>query len=232
MSLSLDPNIVHTLAEQLEHLRDSFSAASLVSGLSMFQVILLTLIGANNGAREIAKEREVLEKELRAGLSPWAYTTTKALLVTLFSLAQAFWMTWFVKTICRFPGSFASQFEILLLTTLAMSITCLFISSASKSPERASLLSIYLVGLQLPLSGAVLALPDFVSIVCRPFIAAYWGWSGYLKTMENSPNYDIVRQSTNTYIAEFSSCLAVLSLHVIVGALIAWYFVSRVGKQK
>jgi ABC-type multidrug transport system ATPase subunit len=232
MSLTLDPNIVHTLAEQLEHLRDSFSAASLVSGLSMFQVILLTLIGANNGAREIAKEREVLEKELRAGLSPWAYTTTKALLVTLFSLAQAFWMTWFVKTICRFPGSFASQFEILLLTTLAMSITCLFISSASKSPERASLLSIYLVGLQLPLSGAVLALPDFVSTFCRPFIAAYWGWSGYLKTMEDSPNYDIVRQSTNTYIADFGSCTVVLGLHVIVGALIAWYFVSRVGKQR
>ncbi|MEJ0001205.1 MAG: hypothetical protein WDO13_19850 [Verrucomicrobiota bacterium] len=32
-----------------------------------------------------------------------------------------------------------------------MSVTCLAISSASKSPERASLLAIYLVGLQLPL---------------------------------------------------------------------------------
>jgi hypothetical protein len=198
----------------------------------MFQVILLTLIGANNGARAIAKEREVLEKELRAGLSPWAYTTTKALLITLFCLAQAFWMTWFVKTICRFPGSFASQFEILLLTTLAMSITCLFISSASKSTESASLISILLVGLQLPLSGAVLAMPDFVSTLCQPFIAAYWGWSGYLKTMEDSPNYDIVRQSTNTAIAEFGSCTVVLGLHVIVGAMIAWYFVSRVGKQR
>ena len=39
-----------------------FSAASLVSGLAMFQVILLTLIGANNGAREVAKERNVLAK--------------------------------------------------------------------------------------------------------------------------------------------------------------------------
>ena len=106
MSLTLDPNIVHNLAETVEHLRDSVSAASLVSGLSMFQVILLTLIGANNGAREIAKEREVLEKELRAGLSPWAYCTTKSLLVTIFSLVQAFWMTWFVKTICRFPRRF------------------------------------------------------------------------------------------------------------------------------
>jgi ABC transport system ATP-binding/permease protein len=231
-SLTLDPNVLHTMAEQLAYLRDSFSAASLVSGLSMFQVILLTLIGANNGAREIAKEREVLEKELRAGLSPWSYVTTKMLLVTIFSLAQAFWMTWFVKTICRFPGTFLSQFEVLFFTTLAMSAVCLTISSASKSPERASLLSIYLVGLQLPLSGAVLALPDFVSSFCRPFIAAYWGWSGYLKTMEDSPNYDIVRQSTHTYIADFVPCIIVLALHTFFGGLIAWYFVARVGAKK
>jgi len=197
----------------------------------MFQVILLTLIGANNGAREIAKEREVLEKELRAGLSPWAYVTTKMLLITIFSLVQSFWMTSFVKEICHFPGTFMSQFEVLFFTTLAMSAVCLTISSASKSPERASLLSIYLVGLQLPLSGAVLALPDFVSTFCRPFIAAYWGWSGYLKTMEDSPNYDIVHQSTHTYIADFVPCIIVLALHTFFGGLIAWYFVARVGQK-
>jgi ABC-type multidrug transport system ATPase subunit len=232
LSLDIEPNVIRTLAEQLEHLRESISAASLVSGLSMFQVILLALIGANNGAREIAKEREVLEKELRAGLSPWSYVTTKGLLITIFSLAQSVWMTWFVKTVCRFPGSFLDQFEILFFTTLAMSSICLAISSASKSPERASLLAIYLVGLQLPLSGAVLALPEMVSTFCRPFIAAYWGWSGYLKTLEESPLYDIVRQSTHTTIAEFVPCVGVLALHSLVGVLIAWYFVARTGKQQ
>jgi hypothetical protein len=184
-------------------------------------------MGANNGAREIAKERDVLEKELRAGLSPGAYVTTKVLLVVGLSLAQAFWMTWFVKTVCGFKGDFPNQFEILFATTLAMSVTCLAISSASKSPERASLLAIYLVGLQLPLSGAVLALPEIVSTLCRPFIAAYWGWSGYLKTLSAYPLYDIVRQSTNTHIADFNQCLLVLSLHAIVCAVIAWIFVAR-----
>ena len=88
-----------------------------------------------------------------------------------------------------------------------MSMTCLAISSAAKSPERASLLAIYLVGLQLPLSGAVLALPELVSNICRPFIAAYWGWSGYLKTLRPpSPLYDVVRESTNTHIADFYEC--------------------------
>ena len=101
--LDLETNIAKTLAETLPYLKDSFAAASLVSGLTMFQVILLTLMGANNGAREIAKERDVLEKELRVGLSPWAYVMTKSLLVLFLSLAQAFWMTWFVKSVCGFP---------------------------------------------------------------------------------------------------------------------------------
>jgi ABC transport system ATP-binding/permease protein len=227
LPLSIEPNILRTLAETLAYLKDSFSAASLVSGLAMFQVILLALMGANNGAREIAKERDILEKELRAGLSPWAYVTTKVLLVVGLSLAQAFWMTWFVKTVCGFKGDFLNQFEILFLTTFAMSVTCLAISSAAKSPERASLLAIYLVGLQLPLSGAVLAMPELVSTLCRPFIAAYWGWSGYLKTLSASPLYDVVRQSTNTHIADFNECLLVLSLHAIVCAVIAWIFVAR-----
>jgi hypothetical protein len=227
LSLEIQTNMVKSLAETISYMKDSFSAAALVSGLSMFQVILLALMGANNGAREIAKERDVLEKELRAGLSPWAYVTTKVFLVTFISLAQAFWMTWFVKTVCGFKGDFLNQFEILFATTLAMSVTCLAISSASKSPERASLLAIYLVGLQLPLSGAVLALPNTVSMICRPFIAAYWGWSGYLKTLSAFPLYDIVRQSTNTEIADFGVCLLVLSLHALVCAVVAWIFVAR-----
>ncbi len=232
LNLGIEKNIVQELADNLSYTRESFSTASLVSGLSMFQVILLTLMGANNGAREIAKERDVLEKELRAGLSPWAYVTTKILLLIGLCIAQAFWMTWFVKSVCSFPGALSSQFEILFITTLAMSVTCLAISSISKSPERASLLAIYLVGLQLPLSGAVLALPELVSTLCRPFIAAYWGWSGYLKTLSDSPHYDIVRQSTDTYIADFNYCLMVLGLHVVLCSVVAWVFVARTTARR
>jgi ABC transport system ATP-binding/permease protein len=226
----LPTDIIQTMVNGLTNLKVTFTTALLVSGLSMFQVILLTLMGANNGAREIAKERDVLEKELRAGLSPWAYVTTKSLLVVCLSMAQAFCMTWFVKTVCGFPGSFYSQFEILFATTLAMSMVCLAISSVSKSPERASLLANFLVGLQLPLSGVVLALPQLASFLCRPFIAAYWGWSGYLKTLSAYPLYDIVRQSTNTHITDFNLCLLILCLHVVAGGMIAWIFVTRMKR--
>lgn len=196
----------------------------------MFQVILLTLIGANNGAREIAKERNILAKELRAGQSPTAYVGVKFLQIGLLCMVQAFWMAWFVKTVCGFPGSLLAQFAILFATTLAMSTTCLAISAASPSPERASLLAIYLVGFQLPLSGAALALPDWLSTICRPFIAAYWGWSGYLQTFEDTRYFDIVRQSRETWIAPYPLSMAVLGLHIMIALMAAIFLTATVKK--
>ncbi len=229
LTLQLESNIVKTLAEQLLYLRESFRASALISGLAMFQVVLLTLIGANNGAREIARERDVLAKELRAGLSPFAYVSVKFFQILMLCLVQAVWMAWFVKTICGFPGSLTTQFAVLFATTLAMSVTCLAISAAAPSPERASLLAIYLVGFQLPLSGAALALPDWVSLICRPFIAAYWGWSGYLQTLAETRHFDVVKQATSTHIAPLDTSLLVLTLHALVAVFAAWLFLQRKG---
>ena len=227
LNLSLETNVVRTLEDRLFYLKESFHAASLISGLAMFQVILLTLMGANNGAREIAKEKDILEKELRAGLSATAYVTVKFLQLLVLSGLQALWMAWFVKVLCGFPGDLLGQFGILFASTLAMSTACLAISAAADSPERSSLLSIYLVGFQLPLSGAAIALPDWLSQVCRPCIVAYWGWSGYLQTLHATRNYDIVQESTHTTIANYSASLAVLALHVVIGVMAARFFVAR-----
>jgi len=227
LNLALETNVVLTLEDSLFYLKESFHAASLISGLAMFQVILLTLMGANNGAREIAKEKDILEKELRAGLSATAYVAVKFLQLLVLSGLQALWMAWFVKTMCGFPGDFIGQFGILFGATLAMSTACLAISAAAGSPERASLLSIYLVGFQLPLSGAAIALPDWLSHLCRPCIVAYWGWSGYLQTLHATRNYDIVRQSTHTTIAQYPTSIAILALHVVIGIAAACYFVAR-----
>lgn len=229
LTLQLQSNLVTTLAEQLLYVNESFHVAALVSGLAMFQVILLTLMGANNGAREIAKERAVLEKERRVGLSPAAYVGTKFGQIALLSAGQAFWMAWFVKTACGFPGALGDQFLVLFATVLAMGATCLAISAAAASAERASLLAIYLVGFQLPLSGAALALPEWLNTICRPFIVAYWGWSGFLRTLHDTGHYDIVKQSTKTAIAPYGLSLAVLALHVAVALGVACWFVGRAG---
>ncbi|QIF02442.1 ATP-binding cassette domain-containing protein [Roseimicrobium sp. ORNL1] len=227
LSLKIETSVVDSLVERIHYLKESFHVSALVAGLSMFQVILLTLMGANNGAREIAKERDILQKELRAGLSPLAYVWTKLVQVLFLSLLQSAWMTWFVKTKCGFPGDMGAQFLILFLATAAMSGTCLMFSALAKSPERASLMAIYLVGLQLPLSGAVLALPEWLTLITRPFIAAYWGWSGYLRTFESFRHYDVVQQSTKTTIAAYDVCWVILAFHLVVSALVTWMVLLR-----
>jgi len=224
-------NIVRTLSDRLLYLKDSVESASLISGLVMFQVILLTLIGANNGAREIARERDILRKELYAGLSSTACIGAKFFQLFVLCFIQAFWMAWFVKTICGFPGLLIEQFTVLFATILAMSTTCLAISAAVPSAERASLLSIYLVGFQLPLSGAALALPDWLANLCRPFISAYWGWSGYLRTLDSTRYFGLVSDFTKTKIADYHSSIFVLSIHIVVCLIAARFFLDRLKRS-
>jgi ABC-type multidrug transport system ATPase subunit len=200
----------------------SSRVANLVSGLVMFQVILLTLMGCNNAAREIAGERSIYEKEKFAGLRPLSYIASKVAFLGALIAAQSIWMALFVTAIVRFPGDLVAQIVILSLTNAAMTFVCLAISSLARTAENASLLSIYLVGFQLPLSGAVLALPKTIGMITRPFIAAFWGWSGFLQTMRDTRFYDFVQSVTQTELAAFELCAWVLFMHAIGGILVAY----------
>jgi hypothetical protein len=194
--------------------------AGLAAGLVMFQVILLTLMGANNGGREISAERVLYEKERMTGLRPWAYAFSKITFVSLIAVAQGAWMCFFVKLICNFPGPWAEQMAILAGSCVSMSVVCLGFSAMLTSPEKSSLLSIYLVGFQLPLSGVVLALPPALTWLCRPFINAYWGWSGYMKSMLGLPLYDAYTASMPNqaaYVASTAEGLAVLLIQGLFG---------------
>ena len=196
--------------------------ANLAAGLVMFQVILLTLMGANNGGREISAERVLYEKERMTGLSPLAYALSKIGFVSLIAVAQGLWMSAFVKVICQFPGPWAEQSAVLAASCVSMSVVCLGFSALLVSPEKSSLLSIYLVGFQLPLSGVVLALPAALTWVCRPFINAYWGWSGTMKSMSGTPIWDAYTASLpdkSSYVADNETALLVLLAQGMVGAV-------------
>lgn len=194
---------------------------TLVSGLVMFQVVLLALMGSNNSAREIATERAIFEKEKFAGLHPLAYVASKAVFLGVLVLVQSLWMAAFVRWFVQFPGSFASQAAMLVLINGAITSVCLGLSSLLRSPEQASLVSIYLVGFQLPLSGAVLALPDWLAPIVRPFIASYWSWSGFIDTLRAERYFDAVRLVTETKLASFDLCVWFLLCHIALGLILA-----------
>jgi ABC-type multidrug transport system ATPase subunit len=208
--------------QEADSLRKIANTGTLVSGLIMFQVILLALIGSNNAAREIAAERHLLEKEKFAGLSPLAYVGSKVTFLTVLVLAQSVWMAGFVNMIVGFQGSFAMQVLSLVLINGAMTSVCLGISAWAKTAEQASLLSIYLVGFQLPLSGAVLALPKAIAGITQIFIASYWGWSGFIRSMETTRYYDAVKTVTQTEPAYASLCILVLLGHIVFGLFLAY----------
>jgi ABC transport system ATP-binding/permease protein len=208
--------------QEADALKKIASTGTLVSGLIMFQVILLALMGSNNSAREIAAERNLFEKEKFAGLSPFAYVASKVSFLGVLVLAQSIWMTLFVNMVVGFQGDFITQALNLILVNGAITAVCLAISSWMKSAEQSSLLSIYLVGFQLPLSGAVLALPKAIAAITQIFIASFWGWSGFIRSMENTRYYDAIKQVTQTEPAGGFLCVWVLLAHIVLGLVFAY----------
>jgi ABC-type multidrug transport system ATPase subunit len=222
MSLNLETNPAHMLKETLDYSSQVSRVGRLVSGLAMFQVVLLALMGANNAAREIAAERGIFEKEKLSGLNTSSYLMSKILFLALLVFAQSLWMTVLVKEICNLPGDFWEQFAVLGLVNLSLTSLSLAISSWSKTAEQASLIALYVVGFQLPLSGAVLALPDWLATITRPFIAAYWSWSGYLQTLKETRLYDLVTFAGSTTLDTWMLCVIVLTFQSLVCLLIAF----------
>jgi ABC-type multidrug transport system ATPase subunit len=222
MSLNLETNPARALKETLDYSEQVSRVGRLVSGLAMFQVILLALMGANNAAREIASERGIFEKEKLSGLSTSTYLMSKIVFIGLLVVAQSLWMTVLVKGICNIPGEFGEQFAVLGLVNLSLTSLSLAISSWSKTPEQASLIALYVVGFQLPLSGAVLALPDWLAMITRPFIAAYWSWSGYLQTLKDSRLYDLVVFAESAALDTWGMCILVLAFQSLVCIIVAF----------
>ena len=223
LALSSDSGAVEQIEAGIRYRVDALEMASLVTGLILFQVILLTLMGSNNGSREIAVERQIFEKERFAGLSTVSYASSKLIFASLIAVVQGIWMMGFVKYICEFPGASLPQACVLVLSCVSMTAVCLGFSAIFKSADKASLLSVYLVGFQLPLSGIVLALPEVLVWICRPFINAYWGWGGYFGSMRDTRLYDAYRVDSNEWIPTTELAATVLLLHFLVGAAMVFW---------
>ncbi len=214
--------VLAQIQAELAHRTEFIQAGGLVSGLVMFQVILLALTGSNNAAREIASERLIFEKEKFAGLRPASYIASKAAFLGTLVIAQSVWMAVFVNLIVRLPGNLIIQIALLTLVNGALTSICLGLSSLMKSAEQASLVSVYLVGFQLPLSGAVLALPAALGWITRPFIASFWGWSGFIQTFRDTRYYEAIQLVTKTPLASLELAIWVLTFHVILGLFVAF----------
>lgn len=214
-------NFVAEIQEQQSVRADQAKVGSAISGIIMFQVVLLSLMGSNNSAREIAGERPIYEKEKFGGLRPSAYLASKVAFLACLVIAQSLWMAFFVNFFGPFRGDFIQHAGFLLMVNAAMTAICLAISSLMRTAEQASLLSIYLVGFQLPLSGAVLALPENIEAFTRPFISAYWAWSGSVEALQTQV-HDAVKSVIDTGLSPQNACFYTLGAHIVIAMIAAW----------
>ena len=219
-------NMAAEIQEQQSVRSDQAKVGSAISGIIMFQVVLLALMGSNNSAREIAGERPIYEKEKFGGLRPSAYLLSKIAFLSCLVIAQSLWMAFFVNLFGAFRGEFVEHVVFLLLINAAMTSVCLAISALMRTAEQASLLSIYLVGFQLPLSGAVLALPEHIEAFTRPFISAYWAWSGSVEALQ-SQVHGAVKSVIDTSLSNQEACLITLAIHILVTLSLAWIGTRR-----
>ena len=141
-------------------------------------------------------------------------------------IVQSLWMAFFVNFFGTFRGDFIEHAAFLLLINASMTAICLAISSLMRTAEQASLLSIYLVGFQLPLSGAVLALPEHIEAFTRPFISAYWAWSGSVDALQPQV-HNAVKSVIDTALSAQNFCFYVLGAHIAVALIAAWVGVRR-----
>lgn len=216
---------VQTLQKDMEAQQLNMKTGSAVSGIIMFEVILLGLMGSNNAAREVAGERAIMEKEKYAGMRPSAYLASKLAYLSVLVLVQSVWMFAFVDFFWDRGGDM-THLAFLVLANAAMTFVCLGISSLAKSADQASLLSIYLVGFQLPLSGAVLALPEQAEWLIRPFISAYWSWSGSISALK-ADVYNAVKNVLDTELTPALICYVVLGVHVACGIVASYAGIRR-----
>lgn len=220
-------DIAAEIQAQQEQAEVRAKVGSAVSGIIMFEVILLGLMGSNNSSREVAGERLIMEKEKFAGTGVAAYVASKAVFLSVLVLIQSLWMFFFVEWFWPLRGDTMNHLIFLLLSNAAMTSVCLGISANCKTADQASLLSIYLVGFQLPLSGAVLALPEMIETVTQPFISAYWAWSGSIEGGLKPDVLKAVKSIVQTTFTEATYCRIVLILHIVVGLVLTYIGVRR-----
>ncbi len=226
LSDAKEQNLFLELQNQAAVHQDQLTVGSAVSGIIMFQVVLLCLMGSNNSSREIAGERQIWEKERLAGVRPLSYLSSKLIFLGAMVFIQSSVMAFAVELFWQFRGDFIIHWLSLIMVNAAMTSVCLAISALFKNPAQSSLLSVYLVGFQLPLSGAILTLPALPELITRPFISAYWAWSGSIDSLQENI-YGAVQTVSGTSLSYTSSCLTVLAAHIILGVIFSIIGVTR-----
>lgn len=185
------------------------------------QVFLIILLAARNGAREIAGERGLLERELTGGLSAKAYVLGKLGFLVPLVLAQSFTLGLFIEIVTGgLPGYMMPRLILLSLTGLAFTALSLGLSARSRDVDRAQSRAWMLAVVNVLLAGALLGFPRILGGVLQPLVTAYYGWSGGVETVQDTVLFAPITQFVRTWFATPSLAIFALLAHAAVGVVV------------
>lgn len=197
--------------------------AAYTCAMALFiQTLLILIMGVRNGAREIAAERPLLERERRGGLRVSAYLLAKLGFLIPVVVAQSFALGLLVEiTGCNLPGNGFARLILLVLTGIAFSSLCLGISARSRNAESAQNHAWKLVILNILLCGALLGMPRLMGGFLQPLTTAYYGWSGSMDTLKTTSVFVPMTHFVRTWFATPAGAMLALTLHTFIGLTLA-----------
>lgn len=205
-------------------------AAYTCSMVWLVQILWSLAFGVRNGAREIAAERPLWERERAGGLRPGAYLLGKLGFLAPLALAQSLLLGLGMELLSAgLPGPAPVRLLLLVLNTLAFTLIALGISARCRSAERAHSRAWMLVFANLLLAGALLGFPRMLGGVVQPLVTAYYGWSGGMDTLQGTPVFAPLTALVRTWFATPLLAALALAAHACAGVLLAWSGLRRRG---
>lgn len=141
--------------------------------------VMCTMMGLLNSYREVCKERTVLSREYDAGLDMTAYILSKVFVLGSICLVQSLIMCVGSYLIIDFPSPFPVFTEVLywlvlFIVLLVSSATGMFISCVLKSSDSAILPVLFILVMQIAMSGIIIDLEGALKIISMACVSR-WG---------------------------------------------------------
>ncbi|MCX6855907.1 MAG: ABC transporter permease, partial [Verrucomicrobia bacterium] len=218
--LLLAPNTVFLSSIKNESItpEDLWPAAYTCSMTLFIQILLMLIMSVRNGAREIAGERPLFERERLGGLRTSAYLIGKLGFLIPIVLAQGLTLGLFLSlTGGSLPGNGSARLLLLMLTGIAFTSICLGLSARSSSAARAQNHAWMLLVINVLLCGALLGFPRLLGGILQPLITAYYGWSGSVDTLHHTVVFEPLTKLVRTWFATPSGAMIALLCHALAG---------------
>jgi ABC-type multidrug transport system ATPase subunit/pSer/pThr/pTyr-binding forkhead associated (FHA) protein len=174
--------------------------------LIFLMVTIAVWLGSINAAREIVKERSILNRELSIGVQIQAYLASKLIILLAFATAQTLLFSFIVLALRPLHETSAAALQLVIVLTLAAWIAVLLglvVSAHSGSEDQATGVIPLLLVPQLLFSGAIVPIGDMTTPVrlLAALVPARWSFAsaGEAIHMQSRIDADPIFSSVSRY---------------------------------